>query len=121
MASVGGLRLVNYITENVDKSILKSVPALTLDTILSTNKVTSIDLLSLDAEGYEFEILNGLNLNKYRPKYILIEIYITDYNNIINYLKDNNYELVSCFSNFNKKDNPGWDETHQDYLFIDLL
>ena len=65
--------------------------------------------------------LKGLNLNKYRPKFMLIEIYNKDYNEIINFLNILNYKLHSNFTNYNKIDNPTWDGTHNDYLFVDNL
>lgn len=40
------------------------------------NKINApkvIDFFSLDVEGDEFEVLNGINFNKYKFKYILIE------------------------------------------------
>jgi len=49
------------------------VPALTLEYIFDTNNVKQIDFLSLDLEGYEVAALLGLNFNKIKPKYILIE------------------------------------------------
>lgn len=49
------------------------VPARTLTSILDECQVTEIDFLSLDVEGFELNVLKGLNLNKYRPKYMLIE------------------------------------------------
>ena len=33
----------------------------------------AFDLLSLDVEGFELEVLKGLNLDRHRPQYILIE------------------------------------------------
>jgi len=114
MASIDGIRLNN--TEN-----LVSVPALTLDYIFDNNNVKTIDLLSLDAEGYEFEILKGMNLNKYRPRYMLIEIYRNEYDNITSYLNQYNYKMIENFSNFNYIDNPSWDGTHQDFLFMDTI
>lgn len=56
-------------------------------------------------------MLKGLNLNKYRPTYLLIEIYNVSFDDIHNHLTENNY---------NKEDNPGWDGTHNDYLFMSL-
>lgn len=50
-----------------------------------------IDLLSLDAEEYEYEILKGLNL--YKAKYILIEIYTKDYEKIFKHIISHNYIL----------------------------
>src|SRR5450432_1205209 len=50
-----------------------NVPASTLNSILNTHGIGKIDLLSLDVEGYELSVLKGVDFNKYRPKYILIE------------------------------------------------
>lgn len=110
MSSINGTRLStnNYIR----------VPATTLTAILNTQIITEIDLLSLDVEGYEYNVLKGLDFNKYKPKYLLIEIYNSDFEEIINYLIKYNYTLVSNFSNYNKQNNPHWDGSHNDYLFL---
>ncbi len=111
MASVDGARL------NSTESALVEVPALTLESIFDAHNVSTIDFLSLDAEGYELEILKGINFTKYRPSYLLIEVYRHDYDSILSYLEQYDYEMVCNFSEFNLVDNPGWDGTHQDYLF----
>jgi FkbM family methyltransferase len=49
------------------------VPARTLTSILDECQVNEIDFFSLDVEGFELNVLQGLNFDKYRPKYILIE------------------------------------------------
>jgi len=113
MASVNGERLIC--------NNLCQVKAITLEKILDENNCNNIDFLSLDTEGYELNILNGLNIDKYRPNYMLIEIYTKDYDDIINFLKNKNYKLLSNFSNYNKIDNPLWDGTHNDYLFVDNI
>ncbi len=41
--------------------------------IFSDNKVKSIDFLKVDVEGFEYEVLNGNDWDKYRPKVVLIE------------------------------------------------
>ena len=102
-------------------TVLVECKVSTLEKILDSVGTTTIDFLSLDTEGYEYNILCGLNLNKYRPKYMLIEVYVYDYEKILSFLKDNNYSLVDNITNYNKQDNPGWDGTHNDYLFIDSL
>ena len=111
MSSVNGARTNN--------TMLTRVNVATLEKILDTFNAGSIDFLSLDTEGYEYEILCGLNLNKYRPKYMLIEIYNTQYHSLVKFLENNNYRLICNLSNYNKIDNPVWDGTHNDYLFID--
>ncbi|HEY9874749.1 MAG TPA: FkbM family methyltransferase [Candidatus Obscuribacterales bacterium] len=49
------------------------VPARTLTSILDELNVKQIDLFSLDVEGYELNVLQGLDFDKYQPHYILIE------------------------------------------------
>ena len=49
------------------------VPARTLTSILDQARVDHIDLLSLDVEGYELQVLQGLDFTRYRPTYLLVE------------------------------------------------
>jgi FkbM family methyltransferase len=50
------------------------VPARTLDSILDELPgLVDIDFFSLDVENYEYNVLKGLSLTRYRPKYILVE------------------------------------------------
>ena len=113
MSSVNGSRL--------NSSNLVSVPTITLERLLDqyVNPCQIIDLLSLDTEGYELPILRGFNLDKYRPRYMLIEIYTKDFNEIVSFLLSHNYILHSNFSNYSLATNPHWDGTHNDYLFVD--
>jgi FkbM family methyltransferase len=55
-----------------------NVPVRTLTSILDECNVQEIDLFSLDVEGYELNVLKGLDFNKYRPKYMLIEARFKD-------------------------------------------
>jgi FkbM family methyltransferase len=113
MASINGERL--------GSNSLTQVKAITLEHILDSQNITTIDFLSLDTEGYELNILKGLNLDKYRPNYMLIEIYKHDYDNIITFLKEKKYTLICNFTNYNTITNPQWDGTHNDYLFVNNL
>lgn len=114
MGSVDGIR------RGLQKSSgLVDVKATTLEKILDEHCTQEIDFLSLDTEGYELPILEGLNLNKYRPRYMLIEIYSKDYDEIVKFLDEHRYLLHSNFTNYSKKTNPCWDGTHNDFLFID--
>ena len=49
------------------------VPVRTLTSVLDEAGARAIDLLSLDVEGYELQVLAGLDLARYRPRYMLIE------------------------------------------------
>lgn len=112
MASVNGERLKS---QN-----LVEVSCNTLNNIICENIPNkAIDLLSLDTEGYELNILKGLNLAVNRPKFLLIEVYKSDFESVATYLSSFKYAMHSNFSNYNKVDNPIWDGTHNDYLFYD--
>lgn len=76
----------------------KVVTTQTLTKILKEHLGDSrtVDLLSIDVEGHDFNVLKGLNLNIYRPKVIIIECHsIAGIENteIYRYLADNNYVL----------------------------
>lgn len=109
MCSIDGTRLNS--TPNC-KVLIRS-----LQSILEELKISHIDFFSLDTEGYEYNILNGIDFDKTTFNYLLIEIYSWDYEKIVSLLDKNGYCLVNNFSNYNKSDNPHWDGTHNDYLF----
>jgi len=61
--------------QNIDESYKIDVPARTLESVLDdvNDKPATIDFFSLDVEGYELNVLKGLNLERYRPRYLLLE------------------------------------------------
>ena len=60
------------------------VPARTLTSILDEYEVTTIDFLSLDVEGYEINVLKGIDFEKHRPNLMLIEVLDLSLRNEIN-------------------------------------
>jgi FkbM family methyltransferase len=56
---------------------LIEVEALTLNTILTRHypEIDHITILDIDVEGYELEVLRGLDLKKYNPDLMIIENY----------------------------------------------
>lgn len=50
------------------------VLARTLSSLLDEVGAPKIDLLSLDVEGYEVEVLRGLDLDRHAPRYVLVEM-----------------------------------------------
>ena len=80
-------------------------PTKTLTSILDeANAPKRIDLLSLDVEGGELEVLNGVDHKKYRFRWILVES--RDENRLAEYLTNRGYKLHSKM-------------TGHDYLFQD--
>jgi FkbM family methyltransferase len=104
-------------TARTDKAAKQRVLIRSLQSILDECNVTHIDFFSLDTEGYELNILKGIDFTKTTFDYLFIEIYRHQYNEIVSFLSGNGYDLVCCLSNYNKISNPGWDGTHNDYLF----
>jgi FkbM family methyltransferase len=49
------------------------VPGRSLSALLDKHKMTRIDLLSLDVEGFERQALEGLDFRRHRPRFILVE------------------------------------------------
>jgi FkbM family methyltransferase len=82
--------------QNLAESYTVRVPARTLESILDEfSHPLKIDFFSLDVEGYELNVLKGLNLEKYRPKYILVEA--TFFDEVNSFLADR-YELIEKMS-----------------------
>ncbi|MEP7149353.1 MAG: FkbM family methyltransferase [Acidobacteriota bacterium] len=68
----------------------------TLTSILDDYSLVDIDLLSIDVEGHDLQVLRGLDLTKYRPKLIIIEIHDlanVEGSPIYVYLTEHGYEL----------------------------
>lgn len=63
-----------------------------LDTLLSELRISHVDFLSVDVEGWELEVMKGFNANAYRPKVILLENY-THSPDYIEYMHTIGYEL----------------------------
>lgn len=54
------------------------VPARNLTSILDKHRVNKIDFFSLDVEGYELNVLRGLDFDRYQPTYLLVEVRYPD-------------------------------------------
>lgn len=81
--------------EQIKNNLIK-VPAITLNKLLEKHNVDRVDFISLDVEGYEISVLNGFDLEKYNPKYFLIET--TNLENrkksIIEYMEERDYTVI---------------------------
>ena len=82
--------------------------AATLTELLDkANAPSIIDFLSLDVEGAEFDVLNGIDFSKYKFKYIIIEV--RDFERINNFLTKHHYKFIEKLSEldylFSSEDN----------------
>ncbi|PTY02878.1 hypothetical protein DB347_23335 [Opitutaceae bacterium EW11] len=114
MASISGTRL--------NRPAAVTVKATSLTKVFAEHfKGVTVDLMSIDVENYELNVLRSLDYARFRPQFILAEIYTASFYDVVNFLLGNNYVLINNITNFNKRDNPQWDGTHNDFLFRDLM
>ena len=111
VSSVGAMRCSKY------RNSLNEVNAVTAQSIFDKHDIRSIDLFSLDVEGYELEALKGIDFDKMSIENFLIEIRNKDKNDIISFLTSKGYGIPINFSDFNTQTHPNWSGDHNDYLF----
>lgn len=79
------------------------VDAISLTDLINEYGITSIDLLSIDTEGHDYEILKGMDFDKIKPKNLIFEHKHMDgtnktfgfkYFDLMNYLTSKGYEIV---------------------------
>ena len=83
-----GIKYDNVPEHNTQEII--EVQTIKLNTLLDKIDVSSIDILSIDTEGWELEVMMGFDQEKYLPKVIVLE----NFQNNLNYesfMKDRNY------------------------------
>lgn len=99
--------------------VSKSVPAYTLFHLLNAFNIPVVDFFSLDVEGFEFQVLRGIDFKSVDFRNILIEVNSGDYdpNQLFEFMKANGFKEPINLSNFTKENSPDWEGTHQDYLF----
>jgi len=89
-----------------------TVKCITLEKILNNINIPQlIDLFSLDVEGYEFEVLEGINFNSIKFKYFLVETEFPEKMN--NFLIKKGYTFIERLSNYNFLNKP----EYGDYLY----
>ena len=83
-------------TKNLDKFGIKDFKKIKVKTKIFSNLVKdNFDFLNIDCEGNDYKILRSIDLKKYNPKLICIEISSEeDKKSILEYLNTYTYELV---------------------------
>jgi len=89
---------------------IRKIKTLTLNDIIENSpfKDKKINYLSIDVEGHEISVLNGFDLNKYKPELVIIEFidinikeyYLNKIDNILssdiyNFMKKHDYKLIN--------------------------
>jgi FkbM family methyltransferase len=74
--ALGGQRIPPEAFEQIRPYIVsQSVTCERLDTLLCKHKVKKIDVFMVDVEGYDYEVLCQLDLERFKPRVILMEWY----------------------------------------------
>ena len=111
--------LISRVQVTNEFSTLTQVPTCTLASLCATYSLDRIDFLSLDTEGYELEVLRGLELTTYRPRVMLIEMSTDHFDETSAFLLAHGYMMHSNFSGYTVATNPAWDGTMNDFLWMD--
>lgn len=61
--------------EEGDETYSVIVPARTLNDVLDKHHIGHVDLFSLDVEGYEAQVLKGIDFDLHRIEYMLVEVH----------------------------------------------
>lgn len=79
-----------------------SVAAKTLDAILIEAGADQIDFISIDVEGYEWQVLQGFTISRWRPEIIILERWsaLPD-QKIMKYMHSNNYVYMRTTGGIN--------------------
>ncbi len=77
------------------------VNIISLKNYVINNKIKKIDLLKIDTEGFEFDVLSGLEEEIKKVKFVFFEHHYDDmykkkykYSNVSNLLKENNFKIL---------------------------
>ncbi|MEO6302542.1 MAG: FkbM family methyltransferase, partial [Bacteroidia bacterium] len=94
----------NLIENGMLKYVTKTIPVKIkpLKSILQQHgsQFSEIDILTIDVEGYDYEVLNSNDWLKYKPKIIAIELNIVSVNDLLNhrsavFLKNLGYTIIA--------------------------
>lgn len=80
------------------------VPARALTSVLDEARAPQVDFLSLDVEGFECQVLQGLDFSRYRPTWMLIECQTLQARGEVEAFLSREYRIQD-------------DLSHHDYLF----
>lgn len=63
------------ILQKKEESYEFQVECKTISEIIDESCLNTFDFMSIDVEGYELQVLQGIQLNKHAPKYLLVEVW----------------------------------------------
>jgi len=76
---------------------VRTVPTITLNDLLDTEKVKRIDFLSMDIELHEPKALKGFDIDRFKPAFVCIEALLPVRQQILDYFTRHRYALVGKY------------------------
>lgn len=90
---------VDEIPTLYDHLVSTDITCITLEDLFQKHNVSEIDLLSIDTEGYDFEIIKQFDFSSFLPKIVIYEqihLHPKDYLACQEYLKDLGYMIYEA-------------------------
>ena len=69
------LKHVTHIPDVADRLVCTEVPTVTFESLCERSRVDAIDLVQIDAEGYDFEVVKSIDFSRHRPRLLVYEHY----------------------------------------------
>jgi len=91
------LKHKEYIPDIENRILVEQVPTITLAGLIEKYSITKIDLLHIDAEGYDYEILKQIKFIHIKPRMILFEnahLIPSDLKASEDFLRENGYFII---------------------------
>lgn len=76
---------------------VRTVPTITLNDLLDTERVKRIDFLSMDIELHEPQALKGFDIDRFKPSFVCIEALLPVRQQILDYFTRHGYVLVGKY------------------------
>jgi hypothetical protein len=76
---------------------VRTVPTITLNDLLDTERVRRIDFLSVDIELHEPQALKGFDIDRFKPAFVCIEALLPVRQQILDYFTRHGYALVGKY------------------------
>lgn len=96
--SSGSLEHLHSFPRIKDRNIRRiRVPSTTLDHVLAAEKVTKVDFVSLDIEGFELEALEAFDIERYRPDLLCVEVQTRTRDRLLAYFASHGYEPIEQY------------------------
>jgi len=92
------LKHSEFIPDIANRIVSTVVPCSTFESICGRHSVQKIDLVQMDTEGYDFEVIKLIDLERYRPKLLMFEhLHLTpaDFDACLQHLRQHGYEDLS--------------------------